>query len=156
MSFALIGNEGVDFLFRECRMRWTVVSVAVWCCFKRHTSLGNWSCSCTPYFLANMLLSLLNAVHYDDDLHVRSSRRCTVHKTKSASVGIPSGLLMNSLNSGPIHGRTVSTMLVLTAKPLWCLSISCRRTVCVLHPSACCMCQKKMGKGQKNFEIFNF
>ena len=113
MSFALIGNEGVDFLFRECRVRWTVVSVAVWCCFKRHTNLGNWSCSCTPYLLANMLLSLLKAVHYDDNLYVRSSRRYTMYETKSASVGILSGLPMNSLNSGPIHGRTVSTMPVL-------------------------------------------
>ena len=44
-----------------------------------------------------------------------------------------------------------------SAKPLWCLYISCRRTVCVLHPSACCMCQKKKWeKGKKNskFSIF--
>ena len=36
-----------------------------------------------------------------------------MHETKSASVGISSGLPMNSINSGPIHGRTVSTMPVL-------------------------------------------
>ena len=36
-----------------------------------------------------------------------------MHKTKSASVGLPLGLPMNSLKSGPIHGCTVSTMPVL-------------------------------------------
>ena len=46
-------------------------------------------------------------------LRRRFVREYTMHETKSASVGIPSGLPMNSLNSGPIHGRTVSTMPVL-------------------------------------------
>ena len=79
-----------------------------------------------------------------------------MYETKSASVGIPSGLPMISLNSGPIHGRTVSTMPVLQQNHCG----ACPSPVggpfapYILQHVACV--KKKMGKGQKKFEIFNF
>ena len=79
-----------------------------------------------------------------------------MYETKSASVGLPSGLPMNSLKSGPIHGRTVLTMLVLQQNHC----SACPSPVggpfasYILRHVACV--RKKMGKGQKKFEIFNF
>ena len=79
-----------------------------------------------------------------------------MYETKSASVGLPSGLPMNSLKSGPIHGRTVSTMLVLQQNHC----SACPSPVggpfasYILRHVACV--RKKMGKVQKKFEIFNF
>ena len=75
-----------------------------------------------------------------------------MYETKSASVGLPSVLPMNSLKSGPIHGRTVSTMLVLTVVLVHLLSEDRLRLTSfgMLHVS------EKMGKGQKKIRNFQF
>ena len=79
-----------------------------------------------------------------------------MYETKSASVGLPSGLPMNSLKSGPIHGRTVSTMLVLQQNHC----SACPSPVggpfasYILRHVACV--RKKCEKGKKNSKISIF
>ena len=80
-----------------------------------------------------------------------------MYETKSASVGIPSGLPMNSLNSGPIHGRTVSTMPVLQQNHCGaCTSPVGGPFASYILQHVACVKKKKWEKGKKNskFSIF--